>query len=465
MRADGWRRRSLWLMGFRAEFARARDWVATKFAPEKSNWDGSVFEITIRYMGGLLAAYELSGDAMFLDKTRQLADRLLPAFETASGLALTTINLASGRATNPGWNGQQCVLAEFGTLGLEWRALSHYTGDARYRAKVDRIAERMRAATSNGLLPTFFDQHSGAPSNAHITYGARGDSYYEYLLKQWLQSGKRDAAMLAAFEQALRSTVRLVVRRSTPSGFVHLVELSGDTPINKMDELVCFVGGMFALAAVNGVGANVADDDRDVDTTHLMQLADGVAHTCWTVSSLACVCLLLSCKSVQFGALFSKTDGKFHRNRIGARDCHGARGPLRRRRRAALSDRRRSLPTDETCTLIRARRTTWCAGARARGRPRGRPVFSLTVGRQLRPETVETLFYMWRTTHKPIYRERAWQIFSALLLFAVLLFDWRRAWAESHQRALVSAAWQQHARVKFGFSGVGNVQQVRGCVR
>lgn len=195
----------LWLLGFRDEFARARDWIATHFHPAQSNWDGSVFEITIRYIGGLLAAFELSHDRMFVDKAKEVADRLLPAFATPSGLALTTINLASGFASNPHWNGQQCVLAEFGTLGLEWRALSHHTGEQRYRDVVDRIATHTATLLRGaGLLPTFFSAQSGAPSNGHITYGARGDSYYEYLLKQWLQSDKRDAEMRQSFDIALR---------------------------------------------------------------------------------------------------------------------------------------------------------------------------------------------------------------------------------------------------------------------
>lgn len=32
-----------------------------------------------------------------------------------------------------------------------------------------------------------------------LTLGARGDSYYEYLLKQWLASGKKDEPLLRLF--------------------------------------------------------------------------------------------------------------------------------------------------------------------------------------------------------------------------------------------------------------------------
>lgn len=44
--------------------------------------DINVFETTIRIVGGLLGAYELSGDDMFLSKAAELADELLLAFDT-----------------------------------------------------------------------------------------------------------------------------------------------------------------------------------------------------------------------------------------------------------------------------------------------------------------------------------------------------------------------------------------------
>lgn len=43
----------------------------------------------------------------------------------------------------------------------------------------------------DGLVPIFINANTGQfRSYATITLGARGDSYYEYLLKQWIQTGK-----------------------------------------------------------------------------------------------------------------------------------------------------------------------------------------------------------------------------------------------------------------------------------
>lgn len=56
-------------------------------------------------MGGLLSAYDLSEDKLFLEKARDIADRLLPAWNTPSGIPYNIINLAHGNAHNPGWTG------------------------------------------------------------------------------------------------------------------------------------------------------------------------------------------------------------------------------------------------------------------------------------------------------------------------------------------------------------------------
>lgn len=70
---------TLWIMDMLDEFKEARDWVESSlsFQTEKHV---SFFETTIRELGGLLAAFEMSGDQMFLHKSAQLGDGLLKAF-------------------------------------------------------------------------------------------------------------------------------------------------------------------------------------------------------------------------------------------------------------------------------------------------------------------------------------------------------------------------------------------------
>ena len=75
---------TLWIMGMKKEFEEGRDWVRDKLSYNNAG-SVSVFETTIRELGGLLAAYDLSGDKVFLTKADELGLKLLNAFDTASG--------------------------------------------------------------------------------------------------------------------------------------------------------------------------------------------------------------------------------------------------------------------------------------------------------------------------------------------------------------------------------------------
>ncbi|MBK6777530.1 MAG: glycoside hydrolase family 47 protein [Flavobacteriales bacterium] len=80
---------TLKLMGFDAEAKEIEDYVV-----DSLNWDkdvnAKVFEVDIRILGGLLSMYELSGNPKVLAKTVDFADRLLPAFNTGTGIPPTT---------------------------------------------------------------------------------------------------------------------------------------------------------------------------------------------------------------------------------------------------------------------------------------------------------------------------------------------------------------------------------------
>ena len=63
----------------------------------------SVFETNIRYVGGLLTAYAFTGEDIFKDKAVHVVDKLLPAFDTPTGIPYALVNMKSGNAKNFGW--------------------------------------------------------------------------------------------------------------------------------------------------------------------------------------------------------------------------------------------------------------------------------------------------------------------------------------------------------------------------
>lgn len=94
---------TLWLTGMKEEFWKARDWVRDSLNNDKPR-SVSVFETTIRSLGGLLSAYDWSGDKVFLDKAMDLARRLIKSFDGSNtGLPSGQVNLANGRANNIAW--------------------------------------------------------------------------------------------------------------------------------------------------------------------------------------------------------------------------------------------------------------------------------------------------------------------------------------------------------------------------
>uniref|UniRef100_A0A2C9VM27 alpha-1,2-Mannosidase n=1 Tax=Manihot esculenta TaxID=3983 RepID=A0A2C9VM27_MANES len=166
---------TLFIMGLHEQFQRARDWIANSLDFNK-NYDASVFETSIRVVGGLLSAYDLSGDKIFLDKARDIADRLLPAWNTPSGIPYNTINLAQGNPHNPGWTGGNSILADSATEQLEFIALSQRTKEPKYQQKVENVIRELhKNFPADGLLPIYINPHTGMSTHSVITFGAMGD--------------------------------------------------------------------------------------------------------------------------------------------------------------------------------------------------------------------------------------------------------------------------------------------------
>ena len=177
----------LWLAGLKAEYQRAAAWVHTSLSLDKRP-KVSFFETTIRCLGGLLSAHELSGDATFLTKATDLGERLGRAFTSPSGMPYTTISLSNGDHTVPSWLGGNVLLAEVGTVQMEFASLAQHSGRADLRAKSDKVfdlLDKRGPPVFNGgrLWPIHVRPSDGSSTGNVISWGAMGDSFYEYLLK------------------------------------------------------------------------------------------------------------------------------------------------------------------------------------------------------------------------------------------------------------------------------------------
>jgi mannosidase alpha-like ER degradation enhancer 2 len=161
--------------------------------------DVQLFEINIRSLGSLLSAYQMDGDAGFLALAEDLAGRLLPAFDSPTGMPYRYVNLQSGKTKDPLNNP-----AEIGTLMLEWGTLSRITGNPVYYQKAKQAVQAVFAARSKfDLVGTVIDVESGKWVDTETHISARIDSYYEYLLKSWLMFG--DAEMKHMWEVSIEA--------------------------------------------------------------------------------------------------------------------------------------------------------------------------------------------------------------------------------------------------------------------
>ncbi|EFN85019.1 Mannosyl-oligosaccharide alpha-1,2-mannosidase isoform 2, partial [Harpegnathos saltator] len=389
------------------------------------NSEISLFETNIRFMGSLLACYALTGDVMFRDKAAQLGERMLPAFQTETGIPHSLINLHTGTSKNYGWASSGCsILSEIGTMHLEFTYLSDITNNPVFKSKVENVRKVLKSLDKpRGLYPNYIHprtgkwgqraghstlvwreidtafnsristgaivntdyidplrflqdvknivlehvrsvmkRHGSIKVNTvfngefvadHMSLGGLGDSFYEYLLKAWIQSGKEDIEAREMYDEAIAAITEHMIKTS-PGKLVYVSDLKYDRLEHKMGHLACFAGGMFAL------GAKTVENEL---SDKYMNIAAGLTNT-----------------------------------------CHES--------------------YDRSVTKLGPEAFHFIEGNEARSLKNGEKYYIL------RPETFESYFVMWRLTKDPKYREWGWEAVQAL---------------------------EKHCRVPGGFTGLNNV--------
>ncbi len=175
---------TLHLMGLTEETKEIEKYVVDSLDFNK-DIDAKIFEVNIRILGGLLSMYELSGNEMVLAKAKDFADRMMPAFNTKTGIPKYWVNLKTGIA-----RGDTVNVAEAGTYTFEMGMLSYYTKDPKYyQAGKKATLAIFNRRSAIGLIGDIIDVETGEwiSENSHICAGV--DSYYEYLYKSFLMFG------------------------------------------------------------------------------------------------------------------------------------------------------------------------------------------------------------------------------------------------------------------------------------
>ncbi|KAF8785957.1 endoplasmic reticulum mannosyl-oligosaccharide 1,2-alpha-mannosidase-like [Argiope bruennichi] len=334
---------TMYIMGLEEEFNEAKEWVKEKLN-FNVNKDVNFFETTIRVLGGLLSAFHLSQESLFLEKAIDLANRLMPGFRSSSGIPYSDVNLLTGHAHPPTW-GQDSTVSEISTVQLEFRDVSRLTGDPKYEIAAFKVCQHLhQLPKKDGLVPMFINAESGQfRSTSTITVGARADSYYEYLLKQWIQTGRTIDWLKEDYMEAVDGILKHLVKQSYPNRLTFVGELlSGRSYSPKMDHLVCYLPGTLALGFHYGM-----------PSSHL-RLAFDLMDTCYNMYA-------------QTATRLSPEIAYFNLQPHGTSDI--------------------IIKSNDAHNL-------------------------------LRPETVESLWYLYHLTHNETYRDWGWQIFQAFEKYA-----------------------------------------------
>ncbi len=169
---------SLYLLGFKKEADQTRKYITANLSFDK-DIEVQNFEITIRILGGLLSSYQITGDKKLLALADDLGARLLPVFNSPTGLPYRFINLRTGK-TRDAVTGP----AEAGTLLIEFGTLSKLTGKPIYFEKAKRaLVEIYKRRSPLGLVGESINVETGVWTDTDSFVGSGIDSYYEYLLK------------------------------------------------------------------------------------------------------------------------------------------------------------------------------------------------------------------------------------------------------------------------------------------
>ena len=155
----------------------------TKTTTEQIN----VFETTIRHLGGFLSIYDMTGDERLLEKAKEFGAMLIVAFDTPNRMPITRWNPMEA-LEGPQRAHTTVLVAEIGSLTMEFTRLSQLTGDAKWYDAVRRIVKafdkQQRKTLLPGMWPVTVDaRNMDFTMDTFFTLSAMSDSLYEYFPK------------------------------------------------------------------------------------------------------------------------------------------------------------------------------------------------------------------------------------------------------------------------------------------
>lgn len=318
---------TLWIMGLKDEFEEALESVEKIDFTTSPKSSIPVFETTIRYLGGLLAAYDIS-DAKYpvlLNKATELGEILMSIFDTPNRMPILHYSWQPKSASERHRAAGNSNFAELGSLSMEFTRLAQLTGEPKYYDAVARITNALvewqeRGTEIKGIFPdsvdasgcnatiipkeekleapsqnatekvfprrTFSEDEicrpqglTAGPARQSYSMGGGQDSTYEYFSKMWLLLGGLDTTYRTLYTDTMDAIRNHLLYRPLIPGDrdvlfsakmevnPYLPDKSNHVMIYEVTHLSCFLGGMV------GMGAKLFGLDSDLAIAE--RLADG----------------------------------------------------------------------------------------------------------------------------------------------------------------------------------------------
>ncbi|KAK1088810.1 hypothetical protein LTR48_001174 [Friedmanniomyces endolithicus] len=373
---------TLWIMGMNEDFTKAVEAAVNIDLGVSTTETINVFETTIRHLGGFLSAYDMSGDVRLLEKAKEFGEMLLKAFDTPNRLPITRWKpqkaLMGNQEADP-----VVLVAEIGSLTMEFTRLSQVTGDSKWYdavARITRLFDKQQEKTHlPGMWPVVVNAKvAELTEDTFFSLGAMSDSLYEYFPKMHAMLGGLEPVYKKLYDGSMSTAIKNnLYRPMTPSN--EDILMSGNVRATSQElarldpqgqHLVCFAGGMFAL------GGKLFNEPAHVEIGK--KLTDGCiwAYKALPLGIMPEVFNMVACDS----RVSCEWDEEKWRREV--KDRHAEK-----------------IDVDEMIKHLRL--------------PKG---FTDISDRRyiLRPEAIESVFILYRITGEQYLQDAAWDMFVAI---------------------------------------------------
>ncbi|TVY30778.1 Endoplasmic reticulum mannosyl-oligosaccharide 1,2-alpha-mannosidase [Lachnellula hyalina] len=387
---------TLWIMGMKDEFELAVHAVEAIDFSTTMEKDINIFETTIRYLGGFLAAYDVSGGQypVLLAKAVEVGELVMSCFDTPNRMPITRWDWQRYSNGNAQEAPEGSLVSEPGSLSLEFTRLSQLTKDPKYYDAVQRISDVFEEGQNTTKMPVSIHLSkpaSGAFSEDNFfTLGGMSDSLYEYFPKQYLIMGgllEQPRKLYEGFIEVAKEHMFFRIynpkdQNLTVSGDIQVI--GGGNILNRIpngQHLTCFAGGMVGLASKifnRPSELTLADELTSGCVWAYDNNPNGIAPEIFSV--MPCP-KNLDCKWSQ--ERWHRSLAVFHPLAGGILEDDGS-----------LSERVSKIAKENRLA----------------------PGFTQITDRRyiLRPEAIESVWIMWRITGEKKWQDAAWRMFQAI---------------------------------------------------